>query len=288
MRTWLKTAAARAYAATGGLRRRHKGRLVILTFHRIRPDGEPAAGRPMRNLEVSVSDFRRMLTWMRNRYRPLALADWLEGGVPPECASFAVTFDDGWADNFDVAFPVLRELGIPATVFLSTDAVENRVPFWWQTAGLPDEEIERRKASPPGTVGARDAVEAAAREFLTWDQIREMGASGLVRFGPHGHRHLLLDGVSREEALADLRACLELLQQRIPEWSLPLLAWPNGNVREDLGAELTAMGLQAAAGTGPGAAGAVGNTRWNLPRNNVDRRLAAMPGLWPWLLLRAR
>ncbi|HPC58499.1 MAG TPA: polysaccharide deacetylase family protein, partial [Kiritimatiellia bacterium] len=114
MRTWLKTAAARAYAATGGLRRRHKGRLVILTFHRIRPDGEPAAGRPMRSLEVSVSDFRRMLTWMRNRYRPLALADWLEGGAPPECASFAVTFDDGWADNFDVAFPVLRELGIPA------------------------------------------------------------------------------------------------------------------------------------------------------------------------------
>jgi peptidoglycan/xylan/chitin deacetylase (PgdA/CDA1 family) len=288
MRTGLKTAAGRAYAAAGGLRRQHKGRLVILTFHRIRPDGEAAAGRPMRSLEVTVSDFRRMLTWMRERYRPLSLADWLEGGAPPECASFAVTFDDGWADNYEVAFPVLRELGIPATVFVSTNAVENRVPFWWQTAGLLDDEIERRKASPPEPVVGRDAVEAAAREFLTWGQIREMGASGLVRFGPHGHRHMLLDSVSREEALADLRACLELLQQRIPEWSLPLLAWPNGNVREDLGAELPAMGLQAAAGTGPGAAGAVDDTRWDLPRNNVDRRLAATPGLWPWLLLRAR
>lgn len=288
MRTWLKSAAGRAYAAAGGLRRQHKGRLVILTFHRIRPDGESAAGRPMRNLEVAVSDFRRMLCWMRDRYRPLALADWLEQGAPPEGTSFAVTFDDGWADNFDVAFPVLRELGISATVFVSTDAVENRVPFWWQTAGLPDEEIEGRKASPPGTIGGRDAVEAAAREFLTWEQIREMGASGLVRFGPHGHRHMLLDSVSREEALADIRTCWELLQQRIPERCLPMLAWPNGNAREELGAELAAMGLHAAAGTGRGAAGTVDDTRWNLPRNNVDRRLAATPGLWPWLLLRAR
>jgi len=288
MRTWLKTAAARAYAATGGLRRRHKGRLVILTFHRIRPDGESAAGRPMRSLEVAVSDFRRMLTWMRERYRPMSLADWLEGGAPPEGGSFAVTFDDGWADNFNVAFPVLRELGIPATVFVSTDAVENRVPFWWQTAGLPDDEIERRKASPPAAGGPRDGMEAAAREFLTWGQIREMGASGLVRFGPHGHRHMLLDGVSREEALADIRTCRELLQQRIPEGSLAMLAWPNGNAREDLGAELAAMGLQAAAGTGRGVAGTVDEARWNLPRNNVDRRLAATPGLWPWLLLRAR
>ena len=288
MRTWLKTAAGRAYAAAGGLRRQHKGRLVILTFHRIRPDGESAAGRPMRSLEVAVSDFRRMLMWMRDRYRPLSLADWLEGGAPPEGGSFAVTFDDGWADNFNVAFPVLRELGIPATVFVSTDAVENRVPFWWQTAGLPDDEIERRKASPPAAGGPRDGMEAAAREFLTWGQIREMGASGLVRFGPHGHRHMLLDGVSREEALADIRTCRELLQQRIPEGSLAMLAWPNGNAREDLGAELAAMGLQAAAGTGRGVAGTVDEARWNLPRNNVDRRLAATPGLWPWLLLRAR
>jgi len=46
--------------------------------------------------------------------------------------------------------------------------------------------------------------------------------------------------------------------------------------------------LQAAAGTGRGAAGTVDEARWNLPRNNVDRRLAATPELWPWLLLRAR
>ena len=61
MRTLLKATFARAAAATGALGRRHAGRLVVLTFHRVRPDGEPAAERPMRALETPASDFRRLL-----------------------------------------------------------------------------------------------------------------------------------------------------------------------------------------------------------------------------------
>ena len=288
MRTALKATLARAYDATGGLRRQHAGRLVILTFHRVRPDGEEADGRPMRNLEVAVGDFRRLLEWMRAKYEPVALADWLEGEMPPVEASFAVTFDDGWADNYEQAFPVLRELEIPATIFLSTGAVEERQPFWWQTAGLLDAQIERRKSMPPDVRSDPQMEEAVAREFLTMDQIRRMGESGWVRFGAHGHGHVLLDGISRADALADIRQCWGLLQRRIPEWCVPMLAWPNGNSRDDLEQDLKAMGLRAAVGTEPGAIAKMGAARWNLPRNNVDRQLAAIPGLWPWLLLRAR
>jgi peptidoglycan/xylan/chitin deacetylase (PgdA/CDA1 family) len=288
MQTGLKATLARAYAAAGGLRRQHAGRLVMLTFHRIRPDGEEAVGRPMRNLEVAVGEFRRMLDWMRSRYEPVALADWLEQKTPLARASFAVTFDDGWADNFEQAFPVLRELGIPTTIFLSTGAVEERRPFWWQTAGLTDEQIERRKTAPPAVKRDPRVEEAVAREFLRMDQIRQMGESGLVRFGAHGHGHVLLDGLSRADALADIRQCWGVLQRRIPDWCVPVLAWPNGNARDDLDDDLAAMGLRAAVGTARGAVTRVSESRWNLPRNNVDRQLAATPGLWPWLLLRAR
>ena len=58
--------------------------------------------------------------------------------------------------------------------------------------------------------------------------------------------------------------------------------------REDLAADLEGMGLRAAFGTARGAAAAPGLARWSLPRNNVDRRVACEPGLWPWLLMRAR
>jgi len=289
MRDGLKAAAAGAYAALGGLRRLHAGKLVVLTFHRVRPDGEAAADRPMRNLETDASDFRRLLDWMRARYEPVDLSDWAAADRPPARPSFAVTFDDGWADNFDVALPVLRELGVPATVFLSTGAVEERRPFWWQAPGLSDAEIERRKRENPAECeGLGERGDPRAEDFLTWEQVRAMGAGGLVRFGPHGHRHMLLDAVPRETALADIRSCRDLLRTRIPDLCAPVLAWPNGNVRRDLDADLAAMGLVAAVGTGRGAVATPAEARWNLPRNNIDRRLSQRPALWPWLLMRAR
>ena len=288
MLTALKSAVAGAYAACGGLRRLHDGRLVVLTFHRVRRDGERDAARPMRNLEVGVSDFRWILSWMRERYRPVALGDWMVGGSAPERASFAVTFDDGWADNYEHAYAVLRDMQIPATIFLSTGAVEDRTPFWWQAPGLTDAEIERLKTRPPGELESMAAALPQSNDFLTWDQAKEMGRSGLVSFGPHGHRHALLTELSREEALADVARCWSLLRARVPGALLPALAWPNGNARTDMGADLEAMGIRAALGTWRGAVFAVGEGRWNLPRNNVDANVASCRGLLPWLLLRAR
>ena len=292
MRTSLKSAVARAYAACGGLRRRHAGRLVVLTFHRVRPGGEDPAKRAMRVLDAAVPDFRRILAHMRSHYEPVALREWLGRETPPARASFAVTFDDGWADNFEHAFPVLRDLGIPATIFLATGAVEDRTPFWWQMPGISDGEIEllKHRSHPwlESQLAAHpDFRKIHAADFLTWDQIGEMGGSGLVDFGPHGHRHLLMTSLTRAEAAEDVRRCWSLLQERVPGALLPALAWPNGAARGDLAADLEAMGLRAAFGTGRGAVARAADARWNLPRNNVDRNVAGHPGLLPWLLMRA-
>ena len=293
MRTRLKTIVAGAYAAGGGLRRLHRGKMIVLTFHRVRPDGEGAVDRPMRNLEVAETDFRRILEWMLCRYEPRSIGDWPGRGPAPARGSFAITFDDGWADNFEHAFPILQELGVPATIFLATGAIEDRVPFWWQLSGLSDAEIERAKGTPSraqgGLSNCKDspAVDLSA-DFLTWEQIRTMARSGLVTFGPHGHAHELMTSLTREEALADLRRCWERMQERIPDALVPMLAWPNGNARDDLGADLEAMGLKAAFGTGRGGVGAEMSPRWNLPRNNVDRNVARHAGLLAWLLMRAR
>ena len=125
-------------------------------------------------------------------------------------------------------------------------------------------------------------------DYLQWDQVREMARSGLVRFGPHGHGHALMDKLSREEALADVRRCVELMVANVPEALVPALAWPNGNARFDLSLEFKAMGLRAAFGTRPGAMATPADERWNLPRNSVDRNVSRHPGLLPWLLMRAK
>lgn len=285
MRTLLKATWARAHAATGGLRRQHAGKLVVLTFHRVRPTGEQPPARPMRNLEVDAADFRRLLLWLRARYQPVALCEWLSAAAAPSRPSFAITFDDGWADNAAHAWPILRELDIPATIFLATGAVAERTPFWWQTAGLTDAEIERHKAHPPAAPAPATAPSA---DFLTWDQINAMGAAGLLTFGAHGHQHLLLDNVPAAAALADIRQCWSLLRQNIRAGLLPLLAWPNGNCRDDLAPALNDLGLRAAFGTARGAVATPDAARWRLPRNNVDRQLSRQPELWPWLMMRAK
>ena len=309
MRTAAKAALARLADRTGFLRRRLAGRLLVLTFHRVRPDGESPDGRPMRNLEVPVRAFRDLLLWMRRRADPVALGDWFpgEGNSPAEGGGglpamrrrlpcFAVTFDDGWADNALHAAPVLEELRIPATVFLATGAIEKRTPFWWQVHGLSDAAIESMKALSPGQLeqlvrkAPSGVREACAREFLDWRQVREMSKSGLVRFGLHGHRHALMTSLSHTAALDDVCRCRAILQAHVPEALVPFFAWPNGNVRADLAPALESLGLRAAFGTRPGmvAPGPVrAVNRWCLPRNNVDRHLAETPALWPWLLAKA-
>ena len=71
------------------------------------------------------------------------------------------------------------------------------MPFWWQVPGLSDAEIEAMKRRShkwieAQMVGRADFWKAHAADFLTWERVREMGRSGLVSFGPHGHRHVLL------------------------------------------------------------------------------------------------
>ena len=165
-------------------------------LHRVCPDDAPT---PPQNLAVNAGDFRRLLLWLRERHEPFALGDWLAGKPLPERGAFAVTFDDGWADNYHHAWPILRELKIPATIFLSTSAIENRSPFWWQVPGLSDAEIERLKNSPEAQTAHLATCSPAekaklAEDFLTWAHVTEMARDGLLTFGAHGHHHALLDG----------------------------------------------------------------------------------------------
>ena len=296
LRDAAKRAAGRAATGAGWTARRWEGGLLTLTFHRVRPDGENGReGRPMRNLEVDEGDFRRLLAWMRERAVPVDAAEWLErGGGRGRC--FAVTFDDGWADNYEWAWPVLKELGIPATVFLATGAVDGRRPFWWMAGGAGDGEIEALKREDPAALERRtDALgteerERLGQEFLTWEQVREMGEGGLVHFGLHGHRHVLLDRVTKAVAVDDVVRCKRLVAEKAGRGGGALLAWPNGNAREDMGETLEGLGLLAGFGTRRGVAmagAAKGAARWRLPRVNVDRRLAQEKDLWEWMLARA-
>jgi peptidoglycan/xylan/chitin deacetylase (PgdA/CDA1 family) len=114
--------------AVGALRRIRRRRSVILGYHGI---AEAGLLDDLSLLLVPPARFRRQLELMLAagfRFVTLARLIEEEGAEPPP--GFAVvTFDDGMRNNHSVALPILRELGIPATVFVTIDFIGGRSPW---------------------------------------------------------------------------------------------------------------------------------------------------------------
>ena len=122
-----------ARAAPLVLRRRLPGSLVILMYHRILPVDSPARRAEQPGMYVSPETFDLHLTEIRRDFELVDLAVWLRssrrGESLPRLAC-AITFDDGWRDNFDFALPLLIKHGAPATVFLVSDYIGTAYRFW--------------------------------------------------------------------------------------------------------------------------------------------------------------
>lgn len=115
----LKRMLLRLVAPGGG-----RGRLMILTYHRVleRPDpllpGEPDA-------ELFAAQMAVLATHCSVLPLPEAARRLRDGTLPP--AAVCITFDDGYRNNLDVATPVLRRRGLPATVFVMQNAIESGI-----------------------------------------------------------------------------------------------------------------------------------------------------------------
>lgn len=129
---------------------------------------------------------------------------------------FVVTFDDAHQSVFTNALPVLRELQIPATVFLATAYLDSKQPFPFDSWS-----IKRADLLPP-----------AVWQPLTTDQCQEMVASGLVELGAHTHTHH--DFSKRPiDFPGDLEANLDLLKSQFG-LSNPPFAFPYGRATKEM------------------------------------------------------
>ncbi|MGE4342924.1 MAG: polysaccharide deacetylase family protein [Geoalkalibacter sp.] len=97
--------------------------VIVLLYHRVADlDSDPE------RLAVSPTHFREQMNYLKEHYRIVRFeGDW-SGLQEP---AVAVTFDDGYADNFYEALPILEETGVPATFFVSTCYLGTLHEFWW-------------------------------------------------------------------------------------------------------------------------------------------------------------
>lgn len=111
--------------------------LLVLTYHRI---GEPASS-PLYDHVFSASPaaFVAQVQMVRERYHVVGLEEALaavDKGFAFKRPTVLVTFDDGYRDNFDLALPILADLGVPATFFLPTSFLDQPALPWWDHVAL--------------------------------------------------------------------------------------------------------------------------------------------------------
>ena len=109
-------------------RRRLKSTARILYYHRVNDDGDPFCP------ATPTSVFEQQMRFIARNYKVVSLTELLgriETGPRPE-PLLAITFDDGYGDNFEQAFPILQRYGLPATIFLTTGTIDTRRPLWFE------------------------------------------------------------------------------------------------------------------------------------------------------------
>jgi peptidoglycan/xylan/chitin deacetylase (PgdA/CDA1 family) len=114
------------------LRRKLRGRALVLMYHRVLPRECSAESFSTDAIVVTPETFRRQMQMLRRMFTPLSadqFAQALATGRMPAGACL-VTFDDGWYDNLEYALPILRETGVPAVLFIATDYIGSENCFW--------------------------------------------------------------------------------------------------------------------------------------------------------------
>jgi len=113
-------------------------RCLILMYHRItaHSGGSGAQARGSRDSQCGISrqNFEGQMQFLMEHMNPISLSFLVKSlqnrsPIPPR--SVVVTFDDGYADNYFNAYPVLRKYRIPATIFLVTSYISTGKRFWW-------------------------------------------------------------------------------------------------------------------------------------------------------------
>jgi len=166
---------------------------------------------------VSPQNLRYQLEYIKdNGYHVLTLEDYVEGvrsGRKFDRKTVVLTFDDGYDNNWSNAFPILREFGYPAAIF------------------VPTEQMGR-----PG--------------HMTWDQVKAMAASGIT-FGSHGLTEAYLPDCPAPRMKREIEDSKRILEEELG-MPVKFIAYPIGGFNDGIKSQVKRAGYEAAMTTNRG------------------------------------
>jgi peptidoglycan/xylan/chitin deacetylase (PgdA/CDA1 family) len=191
-------------------------RACILVYHRIAEIGfvDPQVD----DWNVSPEVFERQVASLAAIAEFVPLIDLPARLSRPSSISkqlVCLTFDDGYANFFARALPVLKQYRVPATLFVVTNYIGKKEP-------LPFD---------GWSVKNGDRVSADAWRPINWEELENCLASGLVTIGSHSHRHLNGRECSRTQLVGEALDSKAILQTRLGQASARAYAYPYGSRR---------------------------------------------------------
>ena len=176
----------------------HQQRIIILLYHRVSDEFRD-------NVTIGIEQFDKHMAFLKTNFAIVSLKEIVEGrvsitGFKP---TIAVSFDDGYLDNFENAAPILLKHGIPCTFFISTENISENRPF--------EHDLN--------TLGF-------GLDNMNWEQVKQMHKWGF-HFGSHTKNHVNLAEVSDEIAADELLGSLQDIRMQLGEKTV-FLAYPYG------------------------------------------------------------
>lgn len=194
--------------------------IPILMYHSV---SETAAPR-FRRWTIHPDMFAAQLEYMRNQgYTPLTVTELVKltsspfNKLPEKVV--VITFDDGFADFYTNALPILSTYSFPATIYITTGYV-GASSRWLQPLGEGN------------------------RRMLTWAQVREVDAAGM-ECGSHSENHHQLDTLNSDEADVEIRHSKEILEQHLGK-EVTSFAYPHGYHSREIRRLVIKAGYQSA------------------------------------------
>jgi len=276
-------------------------RLSVLTYHRVLVQHDP-----LRPGEPTAEEFEARMRWLASNFDVMPLAEAVralrDDRLPKR--ALCITFDDGYADNHDLALPILRRLRLPATFFIATGYLDGGCMFndivieAVRAAPTPivdlrelglerypvstDDEcrraiaviLERLKYMDPRQrqqaargIAARCAAAIPTTLMMTAAQVRALRTAGMTA-GAHTVSHPILAEIALEQARDEIARGRKRLEE-ITGAPITLFAYPNGKPQRDYRREhaelVRELGFDAAVTTAGGAA-RYGDDPYQIPR----------------------
>ena len=265
---------------------------VCLLFHRVKQETGIKLG-PFCELSISPQKFREIIEYVAQNFHPISLTELvrlkLKGQKPSEKTT-VVTFDDGYRDNWDTAYPILAEFGVPATIYVTTGFIDRTVEpvefrlahfissrdmvefswdghiYTWELQSLAEREkcyLQVKELAKPLSPNRRQQLlhsicgnnreEFANLEnqlFMDWDQLTDLAHSPLITIGAHAHSHSLLTTLSSGELLREIEKSKRLLEDNLGQ-RVENFSYPYGAFNQQIKHLLRQCGFISGVTTAP-------------------------------------